>query len=166
MEHGLRVGNIINATKIILEVLILLLMEYALWVLSRRCQGQASSGLNPSFNGICSVRGWQSHRRLWVPCLNPSFNGICSVRIIARTADKSLICLNPSFNGICSVSPQGNSCVIQWLRVLILLLMEYALWDQGGWSVGVYICVLILLLMEYALWECPIWALRKVCYKS
>ena len=30
MEHGLRDGNIINATKIILEVLILLLMEYGL----------------------------------------------------------------------------------------------------------------------------------------
>ena len=39
-------------------------------------------------------------------------------------------------------------------RVLILVLMEYALWpdDPNGATVP-FLCVLILVLMEYALWR-------------
>ena len=36
--------------------------------------------------------------------------------------------------------------------VLILILMEYALWDGKGYCVGAGHRVLILILMEYALW--------------
>ena len=40
-----------------------------------------------------------------------------------------------------------------WTRVLILILMEYALWQDGAKIVTATIKnVLILILMEYALW--------------
>ena len=39
------------------------------------------------------------------------------------------------------------------LKVLILILMEYALWVINGKELGEFEAVLILILMEYALWE-------------
>ena len=37
--------------------------------------------------------------------------------------------------------------------VLILVLMEYALWQTLGFTADFFISVLILVLMEYALWR-------------
>ena len=48
-----------------------------------------------------------------------------------------------------SASKLVNICE---LTVLILILMEYALWDVHDWRNSQIPVVLILILMEYALW--------------
>ena len=63
------------------DVLILVLMEYALEVWRQLTQYAAKGGLNPCFNGICSRRP-EKIMNIYVlrPGLNPCFNGICSRR--------------------------------------------------------------------------------------
>ena len=86
-----------------LNVLILVLMEYALEGPQSWTSQSFSTSLNPCFNGICS----RSQRHL--------------------STQKKYLCLNPCFNGICS-----RSCCVRYALfcpkiVLILVLMEYAL---------------------------------------
>ena len=61
--------------------------------------------------------------------------------------------LNPCFNGICSMREKSGYGESRSVWVLILVLMEYALWDLLDPLSLNYIPVLILVLMEYALWE-------------
>ena len=63
--------------------------------------------------------------------LNPCFNGICSLSapglIEVPSVDWLPTSLNPCFNGICSLSFDNLEKVRKFLYVLILVLMEYAL---------------------------------------
>ena len=66
------------------------------------------------------------------------------------------VCLNPCSNGICSRSTRQLQVHHSSMRVLILVLMEYALEDKFSYERSKErSCVLILVLMEYAL-EAPL----------
>ena len=95
-------------------------------------------------------RAWRSYRE----GLNPCFNGICSLTVLDwESFTGNRFCLNPCFNGICSLT-WGNSCLRDCRSgVLILVLMEYALWPDNGATDVTVKPVLILVLMEYALWR-------------
>ena len=105
--------------------------------------------------------------------LNPCFSGICSLSTNKRRRNFER-CLNPCFSGICSLSPQVRYIRIN-MEVLILVLVEYALWDSDLVDNYLWKClnpcfsgicslravsrtnrkqidVLILVLVEYALW--------------
>ena len=111
------------------SVLILILMEYALWDCCTVCSTWWKFCLNPYSNGICSLSG---------------MNNI-AIRIICK-------CLNPYSNGICSLR-NCRACWKTWTNlVLILILMEYALWGISLSANFGQKNVLILILMEYALW--------------
>ena len=109
-------------------VLILVLMEYALWLWQIRYTPLWSSGLNPCSNGICSLT---MHIKTVQPqsqvCLNPCSNGICSLIEKARNLYVKEKCLNPCSNGICSLI-YYLKCIRKLFNVLILVLMEYAFW--------------------------------------
>ena len=137
-------------------VLILVLMEYALWEqVPVKFFSRDGEGLNPCFNGICSLSLQNCNYCSYLKKrLNPCFNGICSlslgnwsIRIIPPTK-----CLNPCFNGICSLSQLGKGHRPLRRHVLILVLMEYALWEIDERAYIKVVEVLILVLMEYALW--------------
>ena len=72
---------------------------------------------------------------------------------LAETSFKDLfLSLNPCSNGICSLT-FTNHASTKWTEVLILVLMEYALWPKGSTLCRTKRTVLILVLMEYALWQ-------------
>ena len=138
----------------IASVLILILMEYALWVPKvwstspASCLNPYSNGicsmsncnlvfneqidgrLNPYSNGICSMRAAKAKDSRNVNFrLNPYSNGICSMREGLVLVKKQMMSLNPYSNGICSMR-WHRPCLSAWLLyVLILILMEYALWE-------------------------------------
>ena len=141
------------------KVLILILMEYALWEKEREVYDNNNDGLNPYSNGICSVRtAWSAS--MW------SLQFKVLILILMEYAlweqlkldEKGVAhgCLNPYSNGICSVRGQKCWGYSKNTRVLILILMEYALWvDESLLAMCEKASrVLILILMEYALWEC------------
>ena len=109
-------------------VLILVLMEYGLWLGPVPKSADWIAGLNPCSNGIWSLTSLRTFNWPSSFGLNPCSNGIWSLTEAVRI-------------------PQGR----RW--VLILVLMEYGLWQeeldrwQRVWA------VLILVLMEYGLWR-------------
>ena len=56
-------------------------MEYALWEISVNTEFDSVKGLNPCFNGICSLRIMETIDFDLYECLNPCFNGICSLSL-------------------------------------------------------------------------------------
>ena len=128
-------------------------MEYALWQIGDVVNANFY-GLNPCSNGICSLTFLKCIFYYVCLCLNPCSNGICS---LTKESDADLnnnICLNPCSNGICSLTYVVWTTDSPVTMVLILVLMEYALWQfvsrvrsPSGSP------VLILVLMEYALWQ-------------
>ena len=118
-----------NGPPRITVVLILVLMEYALWA-HVVCWAEAGKAcLNPCFNGICSLR--IKHLSIMANLtfsLNPCFNGICSLSAKTGAVAVKGIRLNPCFNGICSLSRFKPVEDKDFFNVLILVLMEYALW--------------------------------------
>ena len=133
-------------------VLILVLMEYALWGKYSYYIERWNEGLNPCFNGICSLRVTLLLSILMVFSLNPCFNGICSLRtktMALKPSNVVLILVLMEY----ALWAQWMYHALMWSRVLILVLMEYALWDIRNVNHR-HICsrVLILVLMEYALW--------------
>ena len=130
MEYALWVYNKLSVSPCFSEVLILVLMEYALWgylgaLNSSLClvlilvlmeyalwDGEELTGKTDKFRVLILVLMeyalWEGEKGCFKPpktSLNPCFNGICSL----RKHDKCR-------------SGRKNS-------VLILVLMEYALWD-------------------------------------
>ena len=104
-------------------------MEYALWACWKVSERICLRRLNPYSNGICSLRN--TYYEFWCEYegLNPYSNGICSLR-----------------------RSNSGQTLISW--VLILILMEYALWAvMQALGERTKSDVLILILMEYALWE-------------
>ena len=88
------------------RVLILVLLEYTLWAFVNVLQMRNISGLNPCFTGIYS--------------LSPL--GI-------SVGNTYTICLNPCFTGIYSLSLRFSTTLSSQSLVLILVLLEYTLWD-------------------------------------
>ena len=89
----------------LVAVLILVLMEYALWRFLLAALVAAAVGLNPCFNGICSLTGASQTKTTRTAGLNPCFNGICSLtRPIFSGTLQECEGLNPCFNGICSLT--------------------------------------------------------------
>ena len=104
MEYALRV-NLVQSTYLNKDVLILVLMEYALRALFIVILMFGGASLNPCFNGICSARGGY--------CQHPEHNDGVLILVLMEYAlrDKRLSyfrirqnSLNPCFNGICSAS--------------------------------------------------------------
>ena len=140
--------------RIKFHVLILVLMEYGLWL---------------------SLSGGLTGRRM---CLNPCSNGIWSLTNSPLNCEQDTPGLNPCSNGIWSLT-YGGKTMANSIDVLILVLMEYGLWHYtplregaGGLAVRLNPCsngiwsltnalqggrydkrVLILVLMEYGLWH-------------
>ena len=109
--------------------------------------------LNPCSNGICSLTSLCMTQRSPLGSLNPCSNGICSLTYLWWFRKGSrLWSLNPCSNGICSLTGRTVNTLGRRV-VLILVLMEYALWQKQYTSVYCFYFVLILVLMEYALWQ-------------
>ena len=87
--------------------------------------GGTRLGLNPCFNGICSMSNQQRCGKC-LCCLNPCFNGICSMRVERVALFSFEKGLNPCFNGICSMRSRSLRRQATAQGVLILVLMEYA----------------------------------------
>ena len=127
-------------------------------MLSDRKKGINSSltwgSLNPCSNGICSLTVSSSAQKEGMLLrLNPCSNGICSLTDRERCSQDQKRSLNPCSNGICSLTNTQTTWSIRTSRVLILVLMEYALWRLRQLLSSQSDVVLILVLMEYALWH-------------
>ena len=59
--------------------------------------------------------------------LNPCYSGICSVSLHKPGFDRQANSLNPCYSGICSVSDSRLNKFLPKDRVLILVIVEYAL---------------------------------------
>ena len=135
-------------------VLILVLMEYGLW-LERGQRGiRDVDGLNPCSNGIWSLTSlalgldstgvvlilvlmeyglWPGAKSFgaWFQCLNPCSNGIWSLTLMQLLWLQGLG-LNPCSNGIWSLTHDYLRRQVRG-QVLILVLMEYGLWHAALW---------------------------------
>ena len=80
MEYALwGYGSLLTAG--IDNVLILVIVEYALWELIKKIEATPARSLNPCYSGICSVSDWQKiDAEDLNKGLNPCYSGICSVR--------------------------------------------------------------------------------------
>ena len=133
--------------------------------------------LNPCCSGICSLRHYQDEDKTPIyNCLNPCCSGICSLRGVCLLFLLQWWSLNPCCSGICSLRGCDNVDETGGALVLILVVVEYALWElfwhreqgvygslnpccSGICSLSVEIrakevrrSVLILVVVEYALW--------------
>ena len=157
-------------------VLILVLMEYGLWLRRIRRADSLRWGLNPCSNGIWSLTRaddwkvfptsvlilvlmeyglWHKQRTsLSQPSegLNPCSNGIWSLTRGSPSLNNQLVRLNPCSNGIWSLTLGNNHICDAVGPVLILVLMEYGLWLNVVQAIQSRTKVLILVLMEYGLW--------------
>ena len=111
-------------------VLILVLMEYGLWLVQKEFDDTQVLGLNPCSNGIWSLtQSVRTPSGLVRQSLNPCSNGIWSLTSNGDVKTASATGLNPCSNGIWSLTQrlmeQGRSSI----TVLILVLMEYGLWQ-------------------------------------
>ncbi len=114
------------------NVLILVLLEYALWVRKAGYKVYRTYGLNPCFTGICSLRQKRVIYRFkwkWVLILVLLEYALWVLGILLFRI-RVLRSLNPCFTGICSLSVGGCVAYVITKSVLILVLLEYALW---GW---------------------------------
>ena len=89
------------------QVLILVLMEYALWPGCQLPRNWRKRGLNPCSNGICSLTT-NTDEKLFV-------NAIVLILVLMEYA----------------LWPRSDRCRSAYGQVLILVLMEYALWRQS-----------------------------------
>ena len=127
MEYGLWLSSQ-HLTSTSRRVLILVLMEYGLWLGNGWRCCNAFGSLNPCSNGIWSLTFDFFH---FVPfsvvCLNPCSNGIWSLTQDVGRMSQDVGRLNPCSNGIWSLTATtGRMTKAPW--VLILVLMEYGLW--------------------------------------
>ena len=86
------------------DVLILVLVEYALRDKKVNLHLDCFRSLNPCFSGICAARCTTITYMKQVTCLNPCFSGICAASLVSRKQLNELISLNPCFSGICAAS--------------------------------------------------------------
>ena len=135
-------------------VLILVLVDYALWLSSEWPSTWMAVCLNPCSGGLCSLtyNDPEEPSNLYLS-LNPCSGGLCSLTCnCSRDYWHHYFGLNPCSGGLCSLTYQYRPVPFE-TAVLILVLVDYALWlDQSeytGWGV----IVLILVLVDYALWR-------------
>ena len=85
-------------------VLILVLMDDALWPSLNGYETDGEFGLNPCFNGWCTLTIGIFCRLVMGLCLNPCFNGWCTLTIYVLSWIACLRSLNPCFNGWCTLT--------------------------------------------------------------
>ena len=90
----------------------------------------AQLSLNPCRNGRCSLRLTYWPNSTTMLCLNPCCNGRCSLSCRTSMFRNIAACLNPCCNGRCSLSLKRESNRPCHRSVLILVVMENALWDR------------------------------------
>ena len=114
------------------DVLILVLMEYGLWLSFLFIKAEKLGCLNPCSNGI-----WSLTERLMtiarIYSLNPCSNGIWSLTVFRPGKHLVSVCLNPCSNGIWSLTGTCHRAGVPE-AVLILVLMEYGLWLNFSWA--------------------------------
>ena len=129
-------------------------MEYALEGSNHEYIRHCRCSLNPCSNGICSRRKTPfAYTRLSNRRLNPCSNGICSRRYasIGQTSVPTKVLILVLMEYALEVV-LGTNARNGFMKVLILVLMEYALEDLPLAKKSENpIRVLILVLMEYAL---------------
>ena len=144
------------------RVLILVLMEYGLWLNTRGVLWLDSYRLNPCSNGIWSLTNVIEDIRRSYKSLNPCSNGIWSLTGCRQPEGTYAFCVL-----ILVLMEYGlwRSVQVCWLHltVLILVLMEYGLWHCGMLRLVTACGVLILVLMEYGLWHEPLLAMLRSC---
>ena len=86
------------------------------------------------------------------PCLNPCSNGICSLTVSIFTTPWQMGVLILVLMEYALWRIVANNYINTLTIVLILVLMEYALWRLNHLVYFGWLKVLILVLMEYALW--------------
>ena len=142
-----------SVLNLILNVLILVIVEYALWGEDFITVKENGAGLNPCYSGICSVSiSGVALTVFGTRCLNPCYSGICSVRQPwwpRCPGDAVLILVIVEY----ALWERPQLVKVKHLRVLILVIVEYALWEDGtGVTKEDQPSVLILVIVEYALW--------------
>ncbi len=167
----------------LISVLILVVVEYALWDnnigvtsswslrLNPCCSGICSlrssaklvtrlgRSLNPCCSGICSLSTNSVNQGIKKSCLNPCCSGICSLRYYYEYQQQYRCSLNPCCSGICSL--RSTRTQAKFLRVvLILVVVEYALWVLcipamlNGWN-GLNPCCSGICSLSYLVWAYP-----------
>jgi len=119
-------------------VLILIVLEDALWGLLQAINDMNNNGLNPYCIGRCSLRSYHPMSERLERSLNPYCIGRCSLRSFA-----------------------WNQAVPN-LIVLILIVLEDALWEIHRRPMGEVVMVLILIVLEDALWVQGVYRRNKV----
>ena len=152
---SLRYGN--YSDEDILDVLILILMEYALWALTALSKYGTSGQVLILI--LMEYALW-----VWLWCWDYAWCYVVLILILMEYAlwdytewtqidkviDDVLILILMEYALWVGFKRQN---VFVWLWVLILILMEYALWGLSIFLLNyLAILVLILILMEYALW--------------
>jgi len=114
--------------------------------------GQLPSSLNPYCIGRCSLRGATSYKCTGGWGLNPYCIGRCSLSSICNERLIQIkMCLNPYCIGRCSLS-RSLSIESTESLVLILIVLEDALWGMRDAIKVIRKKVLILIVLEDALW--------------
>ena len=91
--------------------------------------------LNPCCNGRCSLSIVGNGRNGNLISLNPCCNGRCSLRTQMVKFIPFLLSLNPCCNGRCSLRRVVEAFLQQSKAVLILVVMEDALWvEDWDWQ--------------------------------
>ena len=126
MEYGLWL-NMFRTNHRETKVLILVLMEYGLWLSALHGSREDVFGLNPCSNGIWSLTKGGARNR----CLQQV--------LILVLMEYGLWLFDVNFTA-------------EDYNVLILVLMEYGLWHDDAVITDCLLIVLILVLMEYGLW--------------
>ncbi len=110
------------------------------------------ASLNPCCNGRCSLTVFPRPLRCYHWGLNPCCNGRCSLTRCSWFYCIFWYCLNPCCNGRCSLTGDVVNSIPSTGMVLILVVMEDALWLICGGVWYLHVRVLILVVMEDALW--------------
>ena len=128
MEYGLWHSVVVHHWSYGEAVLILVLMEYGLWLPSHGTESVSRCVL---ILVLMEYGLWHS----------------------PAPAQSGEVSLNPCSNGIWSLTRPVVVFLLRSIAVLILVLMEYGLWLSDKRPDRVGLDVLILVLMEYGLWH-------------
>ena len=152
MEYGLWQTKAV-ATCFILQVLILVLMEYGLWL---HWWSSQQNGIRKVLilvlmeYGLWQIMIFKAMKELGVLILVLMEYGLWLS--LSSPCSSPVVSLNPCSNGIWSLTSLIPLFAKDW-HVLILVLMEYGLWLIRCSYQTIKIKVLILVLMEYGLWH-------------
>ena len=99
---------------------------------------------------------WDSSRKLWQTCQTVLILIILEDALWDFVYGKIQFhpaCLNPYYTGRCSLSEEDGKKITETREVLILIILEDALWAEEVNSSAKQCLVLILIILEDALWD-------------